>query len=326
MAGEPGTDAPGPGLRWADLVLEGGGVKGIGLVGAVTALEEAGYRFRRVAGCSAGSIVGAFIAAGLSAAELTEVMDGLDYRRLGDPTRVARIPIIGPGLSLWRHQGVHEGEVLRRFVADHLADVGVRTFADLRDDDPESSLPEHLRYRLIAHVSDITRSRLLRLPWDYRDIFGLDPDRQGVADCVRASSSIPFFFTPSKLAPRVGAESWLVDGGAMSGFPVEVFDRTDGQTPRWPTIGIRLSHRSAPDAVEHHVHDLVSFGQGLAGSLTGWYDRMSDAEPGAADRTIYVDTFGIKATDLDIGPADKARLFASGRAAAEAWLARHPKR
>jgi hypothetical protein len=31
----------------ADLVLEGGGVKGIGLAGAVIALDQAGYRFQR---------------------------------------------------------------------------------------------------------------------------------------------------------------------------------------------------------------------------------------------------------------------------------------
>jgi NTE family protein len=277
-----------------------------------------------VAGCSAGSIIGAFIAAGMSAHRLREVMDELDYRTLGDRTRLARVPVIGPALSLWRHQGVHSGDVLESFVADHLAVVGVRTFADLRDDDSDSTLPADQRYRLIAHVADITRSRLLRLPGDYQEIFGLSPSAQSVAACVRASSSIPFFFTPIKLAPRHGDPSWLVDGGAMSGFPVEVFDRTDGQAPRWPTIGIRLSNRLAPDAVEHHVHDLVSFGQGLAGSLTGWYDRMNDAAPGATDRTIYVDTFGIKATDLDIGPADKARLYASGRRAAEDWLKHHP--
>jgi NTE family protein len=34
----------------ADLVLEGGGVKGIALVGAVTALADGGYSFPRVAG------------------------------------------------------------------------------------------------------------------------------------------------------------------------------------------------------------------------------------------------------------------------------------
>ena len=43
---------------FADLVLEGGGVKGIALVGAISVLEERGYQFRRVAGTSAGTIVG----------------------------------------------------------------------------------------------------------------------------------------------------------------------------------------------------------------------------------------------------------------------------
>ena len=47
----------------ADLALEGGGVKGIGIVGAVSALAEAGYRFQRVAGTSAGAIAASLIAA-----------------------------------------------------------------------------------------------------------------------------------------------------------------------------------------------------------------------------------------------------------------------
>ena len=34
----------------ADLVLEGGGVKGIGLAGAYSILKETGYTFHRVAG------------------------------------------------------------------------------------------------------------------------------------------------------------------------------------------------------------------------------------------------------------------------------------
>jgi NTE family protein len=46
----------------ADLVLEGGGVKGLALVGAVTGLVDAGYSFPRVAGTSAGALVGAVVA------------------------------------------------------------------------------------------------------------------------------------------------------------------------------------------------------------------------------------------------------------------------
>lgn len=43
-------------------MLEGGGVKGIGLVGAIKVFGDAGYRFRRVAGTSAGAIVGSLAA------------------------------------------------------------------------------------------------------------------------------------------------------------------------------------------------------------------------------------------------------------------------
>ena len=50
--GDAEAGGPGPVTR-VDLVLEGGGVKGIGLVGAISVLEEYGYRFQRVAGTSA---------------------------------------------------------------------------------------------------------------------------------------------------------------------------------------------------------------------------------------------------------------------------------
>ena len=39
-----------PAGKKADLVLEGGGVKGIGLVGAVLTLHEQGYEFPRAGG------------------------------------------------------------------------------------------------------------------------------------------------------------------------------------------------------------------------------------------------------------------------------------
>jgi len=60
----------------ADLVLEGGGVKGIGLVGAYSALCDADYTFHRIAGSSAGAIVGAhaeafYVASSISSREMS---------------------------------------------------------------------------------------------------------------------------------------------------------------------------------------------------------------------------------------------------------------
>jgi NTE family protein len=53
-----------PADRRADLVLEGGGVKGLGTAGAVMALLDAGWTFPRVAGTSVGALAAAFAAAG----------------------------------------------------------------------------------------------------------------------------------------------------------------------------------------------------------------------------------------------------------------------
>ena len=48
--------------RDVDLVFEGGGLKGIALVGAYSVLEERGYRPQNIAGTSAGAIVAALLA------------------------------------------------------------------------------------------------------------------------------------------------------------------------------------------------------------------------------------------------------------------------
>ena len=52
--------------------------------------------------------------------------------------------------------------------------------------------------------------------------------------------SIPFFFRTSKLTSASGLTSTLVDGGMLSNFPIDSFDRRDGRLPRWPTFGVTL--------------------------------------------------------------------------------------
>jgi len=309
------------GGKQADLVLEGGGVKGVGLIGAISVLEEAGYAFRRIAGTSAGAIIGSFLAAGMSAADLRDVITNLDYRRFRQRTALRRVPVVGEPLALWFQRGLYSSDYVHAFVAGHLADHGVRTFADLREDDPGSALDADGRYRLIVHTSDVSRSRLVRLPWDYRSDFGVDPDTQPVADAVRASASIPLFFNPVKQTLRTGQPSWLVDGGMLSNFPLEVFDRADGQPQRWETIGIKLSAEQHPGAVLHQAEGLVSLTEAMVGTLTHWYDQAHLDDPEVVARTIFVDTTGYKATDFSITREAQDHLYENGRRAAQKWLA-----
>lgn len=55
------------------LVLSGGGIRGIAHLGVLQALTEAGIKFDRISGTSAGSIVGALFAHGIEPAEILKI-------------------------------------------------------------------------------------------------------------------------------------------------------------------------------------------------------------------------------------------------------------
>lgn len=319
----------------ADLVLEGGGVKGIAHIGAATVLEEHGYSFHRVAGTSAGSVAAAFIAA-YSKDENHHVRDVVDLMTPGktansiDYSKVpgGKIPIPGVEqgreiVSLLANEGMFTGDYLSNWIHQRLRDVGIATFADLCFDgtSQRSDLGDNAAYRLVVMVADISRSSLVRLPWDY-PLYGFQRQDQYVADAVRASTSIPFFFQPVKFPwakPSRNVSFW-VDGGAVSDFPIEVFDRTDGQAPRWPTFGIKLQACPAPDSLLNNVSDIVSFARSLLETCVNGNDHVHLADPSVRRRTIFIDTSFVDSENFDLSSLQQQQLFDAGRQAAEDFL------
>lgn len=317
--------------RRADLVLEGGGVKGLGTVGAVIGLLDAGWTFPRVAGTSVGALAGAFAAAGADSTMFREVLGRLDLRKI--PDRWVPLPLVSESVSMALGHGAYAGDWIHHWLLDELGRLGVRTFADLRRDDPGAdpamTTPTH-SYGLVVMATDVTNGRLLRLPWDY-PMFGLDPDEQLVADAVRMSLSIPFYFAPCTLRNSVtGDEATIVDGGVLSNFAIEVFDRTDGRPPRWPTFGVRLM----PD-LPAGLGDLVPFyglpmfpavrllEQVVATALVG-RDQTHLERPGVRERTMTVDTKGTAITEFGIGPVERADLVQRGELTAHEFLRTWP--
>jgi NTE family protein len=315
----------------ADLVLSGGGVKGVGLVGGVVALLDAGYAPQRVSGTSAGSIVGAVVAAAAQAGELSgaQVKDlalQLDYRKFTDPGTLERIPVLGPSLALVRGNGIYRGDYARDWVRDQLAGLGVTTFGDLAVDDPE--LPPEQRYRLVVTVADVTTGQLVRLPWDYRRVYGLDPDEQSVADAVRASMSIPFFFRPVTLTSAAGLTSTLMDGGLLSNFPIDSLDRHDGKRPRWPSFGVTVMPNlpQGNDKVIPALDLLRPFGpsqllEDVITTVLVGRDQAYLNQPWVSARTIRVDSTDVGFLDFDISDADVEALYAKGYSAGQEFLA-----
>ena len=311
-----------------DLVMEGGGVKGIALAGALEVLEERGYRANRVAGSSAGSIAGALATAGIPAATIVEILRETDYRRFEDGPWWTR-PLAGKGLSILLHNGIHRGRYLTAWLEAQLAAHGgpgrTGTFADLLYRDPEDDAappvqPQPHQYRLVVTASDLTSGRLRLLPTD-AEAFGTLPSQLRVVDAVRASTSIPLFFRPVKWKNAYGKPTWLVDGGLLSNFPVSVFDRPADQAPRWPTFGIKLSARPETDfGVENRISGPLSFGKALVDTVTGFYDRMHIEASHAVARTIFIDTDAVRPSQFDLSEAERELLYAKGRQAATDFL------
>jgi NTE family protein len=286
-------------------VLEGGGIRGVALVGAVNELQDRGYTIRRVAGSSVGALVGAFVAAGTGPDELRQLLLDLPFAEFPHKTLLARFGRVGMAASILATQGVYRGDVLHRWVREHLP-PGARRFDQLIDPDPSPHQPADRRHRLVITASDLTTGELCHLPWHLTEHF------TEVADAVRASTAIPFVFQPYKTeADAAGQRHWLVDGGLLSNFPVDIFDTPPSEEPRFPTFGIRLG---LPSIHRNEVRNTLSMAKSIVDTVTGFYDR-SHLDQLTQQRSIFIDVGNVQVADFNLDQKGKEQLYDNGRRA-----------
>jgi NTE family protein len=311
--------------KYVDLVLEGGGVKGIALVGALSILEEQGFLPQNLAGTSAGAIVATLYAAGYKAVELRDIIGSLKFDTFMDSGWEDRIPLVGTPLSVLKDQGIYEGEYFLKLMGELLEAKGVRTFRDLVH--PAYADQPRYRYRVRIIASDITERQLLMLPQDAAK-FGIHPDDFNVALALRMSMSIPIFFEPIEFRnAQTGREHLIVDGGILSNYPIWLFDSQG--TPEWPTFGLRLvePNPATPLAdrlpAPHHprggIQAVVDYMKSLAQTTMELHDRLYIEKADFA-RTIPISTLGVSSTDFHLSRERKTELYKSGRMAAQCFL------
>lgn len=311
-----------------DAVFEGGGVKGIGLVGAVSEIEKAGYEFENLAGTSAGAIVAALLAVDYSAAEIKKELEQLDYNRFKDEGFLDKLGFIGKGLSIGFEYGVYEGDYFEQWFEGLLLVKGKTTFGEIRTEYPE----EKYKYKLQVIASDITDRRLLVLPGDLKD-FGYDPDQFSISRAIRMSMSIPLFFEPVKLEDSSGRTHFIVDGGLLSNYPVWLLDDPKGK-PSWPTFGFKLMEpksikREMKKPGQNPINNPIKYLKAIIDTMMEAHDNyhISKAD-GDFDRTIGIPTVvningnkkEIKTTDFDITHDESMALYANGEKAAREFL------
>ena len=310
-----------------DLVLEGGGVKGIGLVGAVQALESAGYTFENLAGTSAGSIVAALLAVGYTGKELEEELLRLDYKKFKKGDLIDHLGLPGLMLSTALNLGAYKADNFEQWLFGMLARKRKTLFGDIRHADRRSvSKPE---WKMQAIASDVTDRGLLVLPRDLAQ-FGIDPDSFSIARAVRMSISIPLFYEPCILRGKSGKEHLIVDGGLLSNYPLWLLDQA--ADPGRPVFGCKFTagegERTKPGPRQGHLLSYVSALISTAlDAHDNYYISQKKGDHGRSiliptDVTVKGKTISVSTTDFGISREISKGLLANGRGAGEKFLSK----
>lgn len=321
---------------YRNLVMEGGGIRGIAYGGALEELEKQGVLagLQRVGGTSAGAIQAALLAVGYSPQEIVEVVNRTPIQRLND----GRLIFFGGSTRLVKQYGWYRGDEFTKYLSELVA---------RKTGNPHLTLGE-------------LHALAQQQPTRYRDLYttGTNLTRQcpqvfshethpfmRVADAVRISMSIPLYFravlldTSGHVVQRPAAGQpveVLVDGGLLANYPIDLFDDSryfpfppaTASTTNPETLGLRLdrAEQMALDAKPGSRRQLApyvvqDFGSYVGALYTVAIENLNPARPEDWARTISISTLGFNPKIKRVSDEQKQQLLDSGRAGVQAFFA-----
>jgi len=355
------------GNQYVELVQEGGGVLGVALIGYTYVLEQMGIRFFSLAGTSAGSI-NAMLLAGqgdVSKPKSDRVIEVLANTNLYDfvdgdsdskdfikalVEKAKRVKLIWKGWQvldeIFDDLGLNPGDAFLDWLTKFLNSNGITTLADLKNNfmklPPDLMIRpgiaktlDGLKPRIAIITADLTTETKVEFP-AMANLYWANPEIENPALYVRASMSIPYFFSPLRIpnipqGPEV-QQNWedtvsfmgippqeavFVDGGILSNFPIDVFHKWNS-VPRMPTFGIRLGD-------DRNKANVITNPTNLFGAMFNSLRHLHDYDfiLKNPDFRLLIEKIDIGDHDwLNFGITDEAKLdlFKRGAQAAERFL------
>lgn len=324
--------------EYKNLVLEGGGVRGLAYAGAFSELEKIGVlgQVERVAGSSAGAIAGLMLCIGYNAKEIDSIMRNLPVEEFND----GRGGIVGKYRRVRKKYGLYEGKKFERWLNQLIkSKTGLEelSFATLH----ELTLRNNLYKDFYCTGTNLTKQHL--------DIFSYEntPDML-VAVAVRISSSVPLYFEPIILDDRyqkinnqdtISFRNYYIDGGMLANYPISIFDTCkDSGNPLFCegvrfnryTLGIKLERPAQIDSLRNNSINIppfnissfkdyiYAFNNLLIETMNRRYPNLENER----QRTIYVSYGAIKSRVRKMKPGEKELLFNNGVNAVREFLSK----
>lgn len=282
-----------------NLVFEGGGVKGMAYVGAYQILEEKKLlsNLKRCAGASAGAIIATLIAADFTSKELDKIMRTSNFNEFLDDSWF-------PPTNIWRlfkKFGWHKGKAFENWFKEVLKQKGQQdaTFATFQGKELYLIGTDVGAQKIIVFSKEVT------------------PNMK-IVEAVRASMAIPLVFTGVKKGKTL-----LVDGGVYSNYPLNLFDK---KTKNKKTLGFRVDskneimlYREKIPKIPTQVTNLKTYAQVLIGGLI---DAANSSHLSGDDwnRTVFIDSLGIGATQFSLSKEQQQALVDSGKQGMQRYL------
>lgn len=192
------------------LVLGSGGARGLAHIGIIQVLQEQGYQIKSIAGCSAGAVVGGVFAAG----KLDEFEQWLRAIDKYDIFTLLDFSFSGGGLV----KGDKIINTLKGLLGEHRI--------------------ENLPIPFTAVAADIKNGKEVWL------------NKGSLFDAIRASMSLPLFFTPVKYN-----DGYLIDGGVLNPVPIAptFSDKTDLTIA--VNLGGEVTHYTETEQIEERKEE-----------------------------------------------------------------------
>ena len=320
--------------RYRNLVMEGGGIRGIAYGGALQELEQRGVLrgLTRVGGTSAGAIQAALLAVGYSAQEIIDVVNATPVQRLND----GQFIFFGGTHRLVKQYGWYRGDEFSTYLGELVARKTQNAHITLGELH-ELAQKEPTRFRdLYTTGTNLTQQRV--------QVFSYETTpTMRVADAVRISMSIPLYFRAVLLdaqnnvitgTPAPGQPvQVLVDGGLLANYPVDLFDYPrylPAGSPAAPdahghvfnpeTLGLRLDRAEqipldgAPAGRRQLApYDITDFNTYMSALYTVALENLNPVQPSDWERTISINFLGFSPKIKRISEAQKLQLMDSGR-------------
>ncbi len=312
----------------ADAVFAGGGVRGIAFLGALKCFDQVGIKFRKVGGTSAGAITAALVAAEIPTDDLATIVGGLDFTKLLSKKTDWRIFNFSPdndlkgwnllwtflNLSIIGRSGQYSSEPLKDWLEGKLKLYKMETFESFLKLQEDEKWFNQRDLKIV--VSDISHQEMRVLPKDLCK-YDCDPKSFLVAEAVRLSMSIPFFFEAGSLGTE--DSSCIVDGGVLSNFPLWIFDTKSGERPNCPTFGFQLKEKpkESLEAAAKAEKPLAIL-QSMFNTMHVAHDKHYVEEH--QSRLIEIVTDADLTTKFGLTDSDKNELYRAGYTAAKEFL------